>query len=38
MNVTAVCRAIMNEVRYVVQQNTGVIVRSVDVCVDSITL
>ena len=35
---TAVCRAIMNEVRYVVQQNTGVIVRSVDVCVDSITL
>ena len=38
VNVTAVCRAIMNEVRYVVQQNTGVIVRSVDVCVDSITL
>ena len=38
VNVPAVCRAIMNEVRYVVQQNTGVIVRTVDVCVDSITL
>ena len=38
VNVTAVCRSIMNEVRYVVQKNTGVIVRTVDVCVDSITL
>lgn len=37
VNITAVCRSIMNEVRYVVQQNTGVEVRSVDVCVDSIT-
>jgi uncharacterized alkaline shock family protein YloU len=38
VNITAVCRSIMNEVRYVVQQNTGIIVRTVDVCVDSITL
>ena len=38
VNVTAVCRSIMNEVRYVVQQNTGVIVRTVDVSVDSITM
>ena len=38
VNVPAVCRSIMNEVRYVVQQNTGVIVRTVDVCVDSITM
>ena len=38
VNVPAVCRAIMNEVRYVVQQNTGVIVQTVDVCVDYVTL
>ena len=34
----AVCRSIMNEVRYVVTRNTGVTVKDVDVCVDSMTL
>ena len=29
---------IMNEVRYVVTKKTGIEVRSVDVCVDSMTL
>lgn len=38
VNITAACRSIMNEVRYVVQQNTGIIVQSVDVCVDFITM
>ena len=38
INLPAVCRSIMNEVRYVVTQNTGVPVRSVDVCVDSMIL
>ena len=34
----AVCSSIMNEVRYVVTKNTGVTVKNVDVCVDSMTL
>ncbi|WP_241426620.1 Asp23/Gls24 family envelope stress response protein [Dysosmobacter acutus] len=38
VNLTAVCRSIMSEVRYVVNHNTGVTVRSVDVCVDSMTM
>ena len=38
VNIPAVCRSIMNEVRYVVAKNTGVEVRAVDVCVDSMTL
>jgi len=38
VNLPAVCRSIMNEVRYVVTKNTGVEVKSVDVCVDSMTL
>ncbi len=38
VNIPAVCRSIMNEVQYVVGKNTGVEVRSVDVCVDSMTL
>lgn len=38
VNIPAVCRSIMNEVRYVVQKNTGVEVRAVDVCVDSMIL
>ena len=38
INIPAVCRSIMNEVRYVVTQNTGVSVKSVDVCVDSMIL
>jgi len=38
VNIPAVCRSIMNEVQYVVTKNTGVEVRAVDVCVDSMTL
>jgi uncharacterized alkaline shock family protein YloU len=38
VNLPAVCHSIMNEVRYVVTKNTGVEVRAVDVCVDSMTL
>lgn len=38
VNLPAVCRSIMNEVQYVVTKNTGVTVRAVDVCVDSMTL
>jgi len=38
VNLPAVCRSIMNEVRYVVTKNTGVQVKNVDVCVDSMTL
>ena len=38
INIPAICRSIMNEVRYVVTQNTGVSVKSVDVCVDSMIL
>lgn len=38
VNIPAVCRSIMNEVQYVVTKNTGVEVKSVDVCVDSMTL
>ena len=35
VNIPAVCRSIMSEVRYVVSKTTGVEVASVDVCVDS---
>ena len=38
VNIPAVCRSIMNEVRYVVNKNTGAEVRSVDVFVDSMIL
>jgi uncharacterized alkaline shock family protein YloU len=38
VNLPAVCRSIMNEVRYVVTKNTGVEVKTVDVCVDSMIL
>ena len=38
VNIPAVCRSIMNEVRYVVTKNTGVEVHAIDVCVDSMTL
>ena len=38
VNLPAVCRSIMNEVRYVVTRNTGVTVKAVDVYVDSMTL
>ena len=38
VNLTAVSRSIMSEVKYVVTKNTGVEVRDVNVCVDSITV
>ena len=38
VNFPAVCRSIMNEVRYVVNKNTGAEVRAVDVFVDSMIL
>ena len=38
VNIATVCRSIMGEVKYVVSKNTGVEVRSVIVCVDSITM
>lgn len=38
VNIPAVCRSIMNEVRYVVNKNTGAEVRAVDVFVDSTIL
>lgn len=38
VNLMAVCRSIMSEVRYVVSSTTGAQVRSVDVCVDSMVI
>ena len=38
VNIPAVCRSIMNEVRYVENKNTGAEVRAVDVFVDSMIL
>ena len=38
VNIATVCRSIMGEVKYVVSKNTGVEVRDVNVCVDSITV
>ena len=38
VNIPAVCRSIMNEVRYVVNKNTGAEVRAVDVFVDCMIL
>jgi len=38
VNIPAVCRSIMNEVRYVVNKNTDAEVRAVDVFVDSMIL
>ena len=38
VNIATVCRSIMSEVKYVVTKNTGVEVRDVNVCVDSITM
>ena len=38
VNIPAVCRSIMNEVRYVVNQNPGAEVRAVDVFVESMIL
>ena len=38
VNITPVCRSIMGEVQYVVTKNTGVEVKSVNVCVDSLSM
>ena len=38
VNIAAVCRSIINHVRYMVSENTGASIRSVDVCVDSMNL
>ena len=38
VNISAVCRAIIGQVRYLVTENTGAIVRGVNVCVDSMTM
>ena len=38
VNITTVCRSIMSEVKYVVNLNTGVTVKTVNVCVDSVTV
>ena len=38
VNITAVCRSIISQVRYLVSENTGAKIRSVDVCVDSMNL
>ena len=37
-NIATVCRSIMGEVKYVVNLNTGVTVKAVNVCVDSVTV
>ena len=38
VNLTAVSHSIMSEVRYIVEKVTGVKVKSVDVCVDSMVI
>ena len=38
VNLMAVSRSIMSEVRYIVSQYTGAQVRSVDVCIDSMVI
>ena len=38
VNLPAVCRSIMSEVRYIVSRTTGADVRSVDVCIDSMVI
>ena len=38
VNLTAVCRSIMSEVRYVVQKTTGAKVKTVDICVDAMVI
>lgn len=38
VNLTAVSRSIMSEVRYIVSSATGVEVKSVDVCIDSMVI
>ena len=36
VNISTICRSIIHEVRYVVESLTGIKVKSVDICVDSI--
>ncbi len=38
VNISAVCHAIIGQVRYLVTENTGAVVRGVNVCVDSMTM
>ena len=38
VNIPAVCRSIISQVRYLVTENTGASVRGVNVCVDSMTM
>ena len=38
VNITTICRSIISEVRYKVSKYTGVQVKTVDVCVDSVVL
>ena len=38
VNISTVCRSIIQEVKYVVTKNTGVEVRDVNVCVDSVNI
>ena len=38
VNIATVCRSIIKEVKYVVMKNTGVEVRDVNVCVDSVNM
>ena len=38
VNMATVGRSIMSEVKYVVTKNTGVEVREINVCVDSVTV
>ena len=38
VNIAAVCRSIINQVRYMVSENTGASIRSIDVRVDSMNM
>ena len=38
VNIATVCRSIINQVRYMVSENTGASIRSIDVCVDSMNM
>ena len=38
VNISTVCRSIISQVRYMVSENTGARIRSVDVCVDSMNM
>ena len=38
VNITTICRSIISEVKYKVSKYTGVQVKNVDVCVDSVVL